>query len=416
MRTTIFFMAAIGLGATAAFAQDHASRVDELDRKLSAALSQAEALQATIAALAAELQTLKAPPEGLPSAAPSPATADDSDAAYRAQIVRPDLGSDERGHELAVVPELFVQTRFQALAMDDTSVDDAPTNFDLSRMEARWAGRLSPKVGMGFEIQYHPAPDGSAFELVNDAFVEYYPVDRLSVRIGQFVKPFGFDIQHSSSDRESPERGIFAGYFFPGQRDRGVMLQAEVAPGLQVFLGAFNGNRFFADSNRRVNFNGRVRKVFAGAGLAAGVSTQIGRQLLPEGVTGNDDENLFGADAQWAWRRLGLRAEFVTGNRPSTLLDLAPEFAPAFSPGAKSTGGAVFSSVRLTDRDQLYGRFDAFDGDPVFGYDVRAFNMGYLRKIGRHSRIGIDYQFKNRVTANDDSLNSRLQIILNVEK
>ena len=76
----------------------------------------------------------------------------------------------------------------------------------------------------------------------------------------------------------------------------------------------------------------------------------------------------------------------------------------------------MFSSVRLTDRDQIYGRFDAFYGDPVFGYDVRAFNLGYLRKIGGHSRIGIDYQFKNRVTANDDSLNSRLQIILNVEK
>ena len=47
-------------------------------------------------------------------------------------------------------------------------------------------------------------------------------------------------------------------------------------------------------------------------------------------MTGNDDENLVGADVQWAWRRLGVRAEFVTGNRPSTLLDLEPEFAPAF--------------------------------------------------------------------------------------
>ena len=176
MRTTIFFMAAIGLEATGVFAQDHATRVAELDRKLSAAQTQAEALQATIAALAAELRTLKAPPPAQAgSAAPSTAADDDSDAAYREQIVRPDLGSDERGHELAVAPELFVQTRFQALAMDDTSVADAPTNFDLSRMEARWAGRLSPKVGMGFEIQYHPAPDGSAFELVNDAFVEYLP-------------------------------------------------------------------------------------------------------------------------------------------------------------------------------------------------------------------------------------------------
>jgi hypothetical protein len=32
------------------------------------------------------------------------------------------------------------------------------------------------------------------------------------------------------------------------------------------------------------------------------------------------------------------------------------------------------------------------------------------------SRIGIDYQLKNRVTANDDQLNSRLQVSWNVEK
>lgn len=64
----------------------------------------------------------------------------------------------------------------------------------------------------------------------------------------------------------------------------------------------------------------------------------------------------------------------------------------------------------------MYGRYDQFNGDPVFGYDVRAFNLGYLRKVGAYSRIGIDYQFKNRVTANDDSLNSRLQVSWNVEK
>ena len=76
----------------------------------------------------------------------------------------------------------------------------------------------------------------------------------------------------------------------------------------------------------------------------------------------------------------------------------------------------MFSSVRLTGTDQIYGRYDQFNGDPVFGYDVRAFNVGYLRKVGAYSRIGIDYQFKNRVTANDDSLNSRLQVSWNVEK
>jgi hypothetical protein len=418
VRSTIFVvMTAIGVAPTAASAQVPDPRVADLERKLSAAEKQLQGLQGTIAALAAQVRDLKAPPAGAaPAPAPVPARADDADALYVEQIVRPDLGGDERGRELNVAPELFVQSRFQALPLEGTSVDDAPTNFDLTRMETRWSGRLSPRVGLGFELQYHPAPDGSAFEIVNDAFVEYYPSEGLSIRAGQFVKPFGFDIQHSSSDRESPERGIFAGYFFPGQRDRGVMLRADVAGRTQLFLGAFNGNRFFSDSNRRVNVNARIRTVFEDLGLAAGLSAQLGRQLLPEGTTGNDHEHLFGADAQWAWRRLGVRAEFVTGNRPSTLLDLEPEFAPAFTPGARSTGGAVFSNLRLTDSDQVYGRFDTFHGDPVFGYDVRAINVGYLRKVGAHSRVGIDYQFKNRVTANDDSLNSRLQIVWNVEK
>ena len=135
--------------------------------------------------------------------------------------MRADLAQDERGQEIAAMPELFVQSRFQALPIDDATVSDAPTNFELTRMETRWSGRVAPKVGLGFELQYHPAPEGASFEIVNDAFVEFYPSDRLTIRAGQFVKPFGFDIQHSSSDRESPERGIFAGYFFPGQRDRG---------------------------------------------------------------------------------------------------------------------------------------------------------------------------------------------------
>ncbi len=413
MRCVLWLTAAVLAGGSVE-AQDQGTRVADLDRRLTEAHAQAHALQQSIAVLAAELRALKAPPAA--NVAAPAVTSRDEVSPYREQVLRPDLGGDERGRELVAAPELFVQSRFQALPLDGTSVEDAPTNFLLTRMETRWAGRLSPKVGLGFELQYHPAPSGAAFELVNDAFVEYYPSDRVSVRVGQFVKPFGFDIQQSSAERESPERGIFAGYFFPGQRDRGVMLQADLTGGVQLSIAALNGNRFFADSNRRLNVNARLRKVFDQLPLAAGVSAQFGQQLLPDGVTGNADENLVGADVQWAWRRLGVRAEFVTGNRPSTLLDLEPEFAPTFRSGARSSGGAVFSSVRVTGTDQVYARYDRFNGDPVFGYDARAVNVGYLRKVGAYSRIGIDYQFKSRVTANDDSLNSRFQVSWNVEK
>jgi phosphate-selective porin len=273
---------------------------------------------------------------------------------------------------------------------------------------------------MGFEIQYEPAVQGTPEQLINDAFVEYYASEAVTVRGGQFVKPFGFDIQQSSSVRESPERGIFAEYLFPGERDRGAMISAKLDGlgdawhGTQIFAAALNGNRFFSDSNRPLNYNFRVRKVFDRLSLAVGASAQLGRQLLPPGTRGNNDENIYGADAQWAWKRLGARAEFAAGNMPSTLLSLQPQFSPVFRPGAHVAGGSIFSSIRLADQDQVYWRYDQFNRDLVTGQNIRAFNFGYLHHIGDWSRIGVDYQFKNEVSYNDDFVNTRLQIIWSV--
>ena len=53
-----------------------------------------------------------------------------------------------------------------------------------------------------------------------------------------------------------------------------------------TFVGAFNGNRFFNDSNRQVNYMARIRKIFDKDKLAVGASVQLGKQLLPTGVSG----------------------------------------------------------------------------------------------------------------------------------
>jgi hypothetical protein len=269
------------------------------------------------------------------------------------------------------------------------------------------------------EIQFHPALDGSAEELVNDAFVEYYLNSHATLRVGQYIKPFGFDIQQSSAVRESPERGIFAGYFFPGQRDRGAMLSGDLnftsLKNVHYFIGAFNGNRFFTDNNRQMNYLLRVRKLFDRPKLAVGFSAQRGKQILPPGVSGNNDENLIGFDFQAVIGRFGLRGEFVAGDTPSTLLGIEPEFADASRPGAKSAGGALFATWRLTNRDHVYARYDQFNRDPVKGYNVRAFNFGYLRYLGEMTRIGFDYQFKNRPSFNDDAVNGRFHINWSIE-
>ena len=93
---------------------------------------------------------------------------------------------------------------------------------------------------------------------------------------------------------------------------------------------------------------------------------------------------------------------------------MKPEFAPAFRPGAHAAGGSLFNSIRLAGQDQIYWRYDQFNRDIVSGQNIRAFNFGYFHFIGEYSRIGVDYQFKNKESFNDDRLNTKLQLIWNV--
>jgi hypothetical protein len=357
---------------------------------------------------------------GLPGSAEGQPPADElSD--FAKQILVPDLYENEKRFDLQARPEIFIQTRFSRGRIEGAAPEDAVQNFEMSRIETRWAGHLSDRVGVGLELQLHPALEGAAEELVNDAFVELYVTPGVTLRVGQFVKPFGFDVPRSSADREFPERGMFAGYFFPGQRDRGVMLMWDAAADAaalkhtHVYAALLNGNRFFADRDGQLDALLRVRRLFPSVRLAAGVSLQVGNQLLPPAdLSGDDGVTIVGADAQYAVGRLGLRVEAVHGTRPSTLLSLETEFAPAWGPGLNTSGATAGALYRLTDADQIYGRFDVLAGDPVTGETARAGDIGYLRFIDEHARIGVNWQWKNRPTFNDDEINTRFQVTMGV--
>ncbi|MBA3438822.1 MAG: hypothetical protein H0T92_03010 [Pyrinomonadaceae bacterium] len=409
-------------------------RIRELERKLDDATRRIEQLVGTVELLRTEMSQLrsvqaeaKEPTASSATKVTSTSTSgtrepDDSTDSFTERLIEPELGGDERDAKLTPRPEVFIQARYSALPIRDAESAFEP-NLSLTRIETRWSGRVGERLGAGLEIQFHPALDGSPEELVNDAFIEYYLNDHVSVRVGQFIKPFGFDIQQSSGVRESPERAIFAGYFFPGQRDRGISLTGDLDflktgafKNIRYHVGAFNGNRFFTDNNRQANYLVRIRKIFTEANFALGFSAQRGKQLLPVGVSGNNnDENIVGLDFQYARGRVGLRGEFVRGNTPSTLLGLEPEFATAFHPGARSSGGHLFTTYRLNRRDNIYARYDAFNHDPVTNRNVRAFNFGYFRPIGEASRLSFDYQFKNRPSFNDDATNGRLNITWGIE-
>jgi hypothetical protein len=424
MKPLALFLCLTGIIPALANAQDRDQRIADLERQLMEAKGSVAALQKTIESLSAEVEALHEPESKSAVATTDAATVakegggEKTDAAqdFTARIVGAENGSNEHDNELNAKPEVFIQTRYSVAPIEGSGTAFNP-NLRLSRVETRWAGKINERLGAGLEIQFQESVEGSPEKLVNDAFLEYYLSDHATVRVGQFIKPFGFDVQQSSWLRESPERPIFSGYFFPGERDRGIMLSGDFGflssaafKDLQYFVGVFNGNRFFNDSNRQVNYMARVRKIFDKDKLAVGASVQLGKQLLPPGVSGNDNERLFGIDFQYTTGRFGLRGEAMAGNRPSTPATLEPQFFPAFRPGTHSSAAALLVSYRIAGAHTLYARYNQFNGDPVTGLNIRAFNFGYFLPIGQLSRLSFDYQFKNHPSFEDDAINGRFQI------
>jgi hypothetical protein len=241
--------------------QDRDKRISDLEHQLAEAKSGVAMLQKTIESLSMEVQALrssKAEP-AMPSVPTQPKEASGASEAasdLTARIIDTDIGGNEGDHPLEAKPEIFIQTRYSVAPLDGSGTAFNP-NLRLSRIETRWAGKLNDRLGAGVEIQFQESVEGSPEKLVNDAFLEYYLNNHTTIRTGQFINPFGFDVQQSSWVRESPERPIFSGYFFPGERDRGIMLFGDFGflsgsafKDLQYAVGAFKGNRFFNDSNR----------------------------------------------------------------------------------------------------------------------------------------------------------------------
>lgn len=99
--------------------------------------------------------------------------------------------------------------------------------------------------------------------------VEYYgkltnPWQKsLSVTVGVMNRPFGFEIQQSSSDRETPERARFTQILLPNERDLGAMASFQPEKGkklygLKVDAGIYNGTGIAVPGTGSLNSAGVV--------------------------------------------------------------------------------------------------------------------------------------------------------------
>ncbi len=171
----------------------------------------------------------------------------------------------------------------------------------------------------------------------------------LSLTAGVFDRPFGFEISHSSSARETPERSRMFQTLFPGERDLGMKLEVNALEGFFSYVnlkaGLFNGTGPTANENDNAkDFIGRAGftipfqeinlSVDGGVSMYSG-SVRSNSPIVYRKATNRDssganigkyfDRQYLGADLQLFYDLpvsflggLSIRAEVIQGTQPAT--------------------------------------------------------------------------------------------------
>lgn len=210
------------------------------------------------------------------------------------------------------------------------------------------------------KIEYKQGLTKSVFQLdmtekkvkIKDAYFQigspWQKMNKSSLRLGLFNRPFGYEIAYSSSKRESPERSSIFPALFPHERDLGAMLTLQTSDQLwlsmfKLEVGLFAGNGINPERDSRRDFIGhltasdRIGDLLAwsiGASYYHGYVVQTTEhvyRMQGHGFVHYESEayrgafairRYWGLDGQLALStplgKTQLRAEYLWGDQPST--------------------------------------------------------------------------------------------------
>jgi hypothetical protein len=274
------------------------------------------------------------------------------------------------------------------------------------------------EAGVGRGVVYLNAGDSREVELLEAhvTLLDPWTADhRHALIIGQQNVPFGFDLEYSASSQELLERSQAERTLFPGERDRGIVLESRWTPRVTTSLGVFNGTtigedaRFVAvDPNGNKAVVGRLR-IRQGPWTAA-VSGYAARAATP--LTGADvitDKTRFGADAQARYELRGigageLRGEVFFGHQanPDSVEALTTASGDHLLPVAGAdpahfatdvAGGYVIWIQSFARRYSFAARYDMYDPNTDTDHDRLArVTLALHGQYGRHVRASVAYE------------------------
>jgi hypothetical protein len=257
-----------------------------------------------------------------------------------------------------------------------------------------------------------------------------------SFTTGMFARPFGFETNLSSSDRESPERGRMNQILMKSERDLGAMVSLDsrrndnLLKYLKADIGVFNGQGINAagdfDNSKDIIVNLALKPYHISKQItvAAGTSVLYGslvqntkyvystgtvlgiKKVIVDSATGNTDQrsprHYYGANTQVKFKSkkglsTELRAEFITGKQ--TGIAGSSETPVALVSGndgfhIRNFNGAYFYLLQqiFNNKNQLLIKYDWYDPNiKVKGNEIGAPGSNFTAANIKYHTIGFGY-------------------------
>jgi hypothetical protein len=299
---------------------------------------------------------------------------------------------------------------------------------------------------------------------VRDMFLRIFETKKnnFSLTTGVFARPFGYEVNLSSSYRETPERGRMSQILLPSERDLGVMISYDpqqrdghnhfVKDGhihfIKVDAGIFNGPGLSStmDFDSKKDFIGRitlkpVRKkkieisgslslIYGGWEQRSKFEYRLARQssgdksFLVDSSLSNIGQtaprHYYGADMQVKWiHQWGVsewRAEYWTGKNSGTATSTAnPGTLPNVPTYIRNFNGAFFYFLQdiFNPKNQVLFKYDWYDpnikvagreigkpGTNLFEGDIKfsTLGMGFVRELTRNVKLTLYYEIVTNET------------------
>ncbi|MFB6457531.1 porin [Chitinophaga sp. Hz27] len=343
----------------------------------------------------------------------------------------------------------YIQPQFQAISQRGAK-SYAGGDF-LPQVDNRWTLRRG-RIRVDYErynkqdmpvVQFAFQFDGTERGVfIRDFYGRFFETkfNVLSLATGMFARPFGYEVNLSSADRETPERGRMSQILMKTERDLGGMVSFEPRRKdhplyfLKIDAGLFNGQGLTgpSDFDSHKDFIGRIgfKPIFlnkrkwllsGGASVLYGGMQQFtnviykmdGAAFKVDSAVTNAGEiaprHYYGADMQLkipngpnkGWTQF--RAEYIRGKQTATQfsaetpgiipLDAAGKYAPLY---IRNFDGAYLYFIQNLGslKHQVVVRYDWYDPNKdVKGTQVGAPGSGTTEADIRYNTLGVGYLY-----------------------